>query len=604
MERDLYVVLRCLFLLTVGLSQSEIQSQAFANPISGDQTIATWRQELSRELSTLGAIELESIRQSRPWWIDKDPNKTLAFFPPSSDTERPSFSNKTQAILNRHAESLFAVAKTLAARGNEGEAYRALFEVLMLSPTHPQSLKILGPTLNDLFSEMSTQPKITRMRKAERTYGWPANTWFRIDSEHYTILSNASAQDLREIIIALERLYVVWDQVFYDYWAPQGRLLDAFSDQEPLNHRRTRKHAIVVFASRQDYVDRLNGTAPNIEDSKGYYAVKRRQSLFYLGDPSLQKTWLHEATHQLFQERFAARQSVGDRANFWLVEGIAMYMESLVDKGQYATLGGMFSGRLQYARFNLFTRQFFRPIEELCELGQQEFQNDPRVRQLYSESAGVTHWLMSGGEIKRQKHIMELLKRVYQAKAQPDTLLTLTGWSIDSANRDYIRFARPLKANLRQFPPEGPLEGLCLAYGDIDDASLENLKSVTSLGWLDLSEAPISDRGLKHLGHLKDLSQLFLAGTAVADEGITQLLSLTELQELDLSGTRVTHKAMETLKGLPQLKSLSISNTGVDDLSVMALMSIPSLQTINVSGTQITDLGKQRLRSRIQNVID
>ena len=160
MERDLYVVLRCLFLLTVGLSQSEIQSQAFANPISGDQTIATWRQELSRELSTLGAIELESIRQSRPWWIDKDPNKTLAFFPLSSDTEPPSFSNKTQAILNRHADSLFAVAKTLAARGNEGEAYRALFEVLMLSPTHPQSLKILGPTFNDLFSEMSTRPKL------------------------------------------------------------------------------------------------------------------------------------------------------------------------------------------------------------------------------------------------------------------------------------------------------------------------------------------------------------------------------------------------------------------------------------------------------------
>ena len=285
MERDPYVVLRCLFFLTVGLSQSEIQSQAFANPISGDQAIATWRQDLARELSTLEAIELESIRQSRPWWIDKDPNKTLAFFPLSSDTEPPSFSNKTQAILNRHADSLFAVAKTLAARGNEGEAYRALFEVLMLSPTHPQSLKILGPTFNDLFSEMSTQPKITRMRKAERTYGWPANTWLRIDSEHYTILSNASAQDLREITVALERLYVVWDQVFYDYWAPQGRLLDAFSDQEPLNHRRTRKHAIVVFASRQDYVDRLNGTAPNIEDSKGYYAVKRRQSLFYLGDP-------------------------------------------------------------------------------------------------------------------------------------------------------------------------------------------------------------------------------------------------------------------------------------------------------------------------------
>ena len=45
-----------------------------------------------------------------------------------------------------------------------------------------------------------------------------------------------------------------------------------------------------------------------------------------------ERTMYHKATHQLFQESRPVSPEVGHRANFWIIEGIAMYMESLPRK--------------------------------------------------------------------------------------------------------------------------------------------------------------------------------------------------------------------------------------------------------------------------------
>lgn len=598
------LILTCGFLSFLVASPASGQFQLEKQQDGSDQEfLLQLNRNLQRDLSLIPAADLQQLQKIKPWIFNRDPTKLYAFFPEMVNGSDLSLGRDTLEILNGHASSLFQWAKDQANQGNEGDAYLALFEVLSLSPSHAEAAKILGPTLSEILSGINSKPKVTRMRQAERTYGWPANSWFRIDSAHYTLISNASEDDLIEITTTLERLYAVWDQIFFDYWAPQGRLKNAFQRSDPLSRNRTRKHAVVVFASRQDYVNRLAGTAPNIEQSRGYYAVKRRQSLFYLGESNLQKTWFHEGSHQLFQERYSARQNVGDRSNFWLVEGIAMFMESLVDADTFATVGGMFSERLQFARFNLFTRQFLKPIEQLCELGQQDFQNDPRVRQLYSESAGVTQWLMTGNNGENRKALMSLLKRVYQSKAQPLELIDLMKVTVDDANRGYINFIRPRKAILESHPPEGALEGLSLAYGDIDDVALENLKHVKSLNWLDLSEAPISNRGLQSITHLDDLSQLFLAGTVVSDEGVKQIANVTDLRELDLSGTRITNNSIPWLNRLSNLTALSIANTDVDDEGVDALLTLTSLQSIDITGSKISPAGKRRLQTRVKSVI-
>jgi glycosyltransferase involved in cell wall biosynthesis len=67
----------------------------------------------------------------------------------------------------------------------------------------------------------------------------------------------------------------------------------------------------------------------------------------------------------LFQE---TRPVVGDVArseNFWAVEGIACYMESLAQHEGYYTLGGMNAGRMPAARHRLLEDNFYVPLAQL-----------------------------------------------------------------------------------------------------------------------------------------------------------------------------------------------------------------------------------------------
>ena len=566
------------------------------------------RQQLQQELR--GRFQAEDperkaeISSELSWLFRRDPTKLYAFVPTVINAKTAAeLQPEVRQALTQHGERLFQLAKDYAESGREGDAYRMLFETLVVSPGHDGASMILGPTIADLVPP-NLETTNAHGNAASGKDLWVA-TW-RLGEGGYqstfSVLSDANVEELKPILESLEHLYTVWDQVFFEYWSPPGRLTQAFLREEPLGRRVARKHSIVVFASQRDYIARLGGLAPNIEQSKGYYALRRRQSLFYLGDVDAERSWLHEASHQLFQERLSSRQNVGDDSNFWFVEGIALLMESLENHGQHATLGGMFCDRLQYARFNLFSRKFLRPLEELCEMGQQDFQRDTQVRQLYSQSAGVAQWLMTHEQAKYRKSAIQLLRLVYQSKAKPTSLFELLQQTADEANREYIEFLRPRKDILNQFPPEGDLDGLCLAYGDIDDESLKSLDGVSRLTWLDLSESPISDRGLLAVKRLQSLNQLFLTGTVVSDKGLPAIGELPNLQELDLSGTKVSDTGLVHLRRLKALTALSIADTKIDDEALSILKEMKSLQSLNARNTKLSEQAKTRLRAAISSV--
>ena len=68
---------------------------------------------------------------------------------------------------------------------------------------------------------------------------------------------------------------------------------------------------------------------PNIDISIGVYMDDMRTAYFYADKESDDRTLYHEATHQLFHESRPVSPKAGQLANFWIIEGIAMYMESL-----------------------------------------------------------------------------------------------------------------------------------------------------------------------------------------------------------------------------------------------------------------------------------
>ena len=62
-----------------------------------------------------------------------------------------------------------------------------------------------------------------------------------------------------------------------------------------------------------------------------------------------------------------------------------------------------------------------------------------------------------------------------------------------------------------------------------------------------------------------------LVGTVVDDAALEQLKELTQLQRLDLSDTHVTDAGLEHLKGFTQLQSLNLNETAVSKEGVKKL---------------------------------
>ena len=58
----------------------------------------------------------------------------------------------------------------------------------------------------------------------------------------------------------------------------------------------------MLFRDRDEYVRQLSRAEPRIEISVGYYSQQHQKAFFYAGDDAVRDTWVHESTHQFFQE--------------------------------------------------------------------------------------------------------------------------------------------------------------------------------------------------------------------------------------------------------------------------------------------------------------
>ena len=98
---------------------------------------------------------------------------------------------------------------------------------------------------------------------------------------------------------------------------------------------------VVYFRDRDDYNRSLRGAMPKLGMSLGVYVPKKRTAYFFAGKESDDRTLYHEATHQLFYQSRRVSPELGSKGNFWIVEGMALYMESLREEDGYFVLGGL-----------------------------------------------------------------------------------------------------------------------------------------------------------------------------------------------------------------------------------------------------------------------
>jgi hypothetical protein len=264
---------------------------------------------------------------------------------------------------------------------------------------------------------------------------------WNIETEHYTICTNRSFEAGVELGQKLEQLYLLWGQLFICYYISENDV-NALFDGRARTASATQKHQVVYFRDRENYLDSLKKVFPDIGISVGFYQSRMRTAYFYADEKNDFRTLLHEATHQLFQESRPVSPKAGTTTNYWIIEGIALYMESLQIRDGYYELGGFEDERMQAARYRLLHDGFYVPLAELVEYNAEKLQKDPKIATIYSQSAGLAHFLIHYDNARYRDALVTYLSDVYAARDNAQTLPKLTEKKFEDLDQEYKTFMK------------------------------------------------------------------------------------------------------------------------------------------------------------------
>jgi hypothetical protein len=410
------------------------------------------------------------------WLPKREPDRLTLFLVPPVDEmakdvgETPEWRNRWQNLRNEQADRLIALARQAVAEHRASLAGELIVETLRENPDHEQARAILGYRRHEGVWRTPFEIRQLRAGKVWRDkFGWlpqahvaryergerfALGRWmtaaeeaalrkdlgrgWRVETEHYLVTTNHSLEEGVALARQLEKLYGVWQQVFASYLADEAEMLRRLEGRATF--RPARQHNVVYYRTRQEYIDALRASQPKIDITLGIYFDTTRTAYFFAGEDRNPGTLYHEAAHQLFQETRKVAPRVGRDDNFWIVEGIACYMESLAEHDGYFTLGGMNAARMPAARHRLLVDGFYLPLTELAELGITELQNDERIAMLYSQSAGLADFFMHDEHGRYRDALVRYLVAVYSGRAAGRTLTELTGTPYETLDRQYRAF--------------------------------------------------------------------------------------------------------------------------------------------------------------------
>ncbi len=376
------------------------------------------------------------------------------------------------------AEHCFHLAQDAMETGHTAFAFDLLMKVLALNPDHPAARKLLGYELHEGHWLSPFEVRQARTKVYHPRYGWIPRKgaeryeqgerfvngrWiseeedarihrdiergWTVETPHFTVVTNHSLPAAVKIGEQVEVLYRVWKQLFLRYFATDAQMKALFAGKsssggaaQGLGAGTGGKHRIVFFRNRKDYVDYLSPRYPSVANSCGFYVIEDRTSYFFAGEEFDRATMLHEVTHQLFSELRRTSPQITERPNFWMVEGIAIHMESLHDEGQYHVVGGFDTQRLLAARIRFTKDGFYVPLRELCAMNTQEFQTHPQMVRLYSQSAGLMQFLLHSSDGRYRDAVADILREIYSGQSVMGTLPKHLGRSFEELDEEYREF--------------------------------------------------------------------------------------------------------------------------------------------------------------------
>jgi hypothetical protein len=414
--------------------------------------------ELRAEYARLSSAYVPTVPGWRP---ERPASGTLLFVAPDEYTGTESLGDSYRAQRNQYADSLFELAKRAAEAGQLSLAFEWATEAVRENPDHADARRVLGYEQHDgqwltpfgkrmVDAGKVWNPKVgwTTPADAEKTRK-PGRDGWQVRTDHFLVTSNASQAAAAELAARLERLHQIWRQHFAGFYFSEREVRELFAGERRPRERHS-PFRVYYHRDRSDYVAALKRRQPRIAETLGIYFDTEREAHFFAGDDKNDDQKLatlhHEAVHQLFQETRPATRRAGETANFWVIEGIATYFETLREHrdpqaGLYCTIGEPSAGRLPSARKRLVKEKFYVPLDALVRLGKDDLQRFPELAKLYSQTTGLAAMLMDCDGGRYREPLVVYLTAVYAGRDNANSLSDATGATnseLDAAYRRYL----------------------------------------------------------------------------------------------------------------------------------------------------------------------
>lgn len=422
---------------------------------------------------------------SGPGWRPKSPLIGSLLFIASDeyspvDMETEQFRNQGDV----YADKLFALAQQAAKAGQLSLAFQWATETLRENPDHEDARRVLGYEKRD---GRWLTPYGVRMADAEKEwhpkFGWLAEAdvaryeagdrligsrWisaeedaarhrdmkkgWQVRTDHFLVTTNHSLEAGVELAARLERLHQVWRQLFAGFYMTENEVRRLFAGERP-PRKQVRPFRVYYHRDKEQYINALRSRQPRIAETLGIYFDDTREAHFFAEsdespDARPIATLYHEAVHQLFQETKPAAKDVGRLANFWVIEGVATYFETLREHndptaGLYFTIGEPGAGRLPASRQRL-RDGFYVSLAELTPLGKFDVQRYPDIAKLYSQSCGLTAFFMDGQRGRYREPLVRYLDAVYAGRDNELSLSKVMEISYSELDAQYRRYMENL----------------------------------------------------------------------------------------------------------------------------------------------------------------
>ena len=274
------------------------------------------------------------------------------------------------------------------------------------------------------------------------------NAW-EIRTEHYLVKTNYSLERGVEVASRLEEFHDFFMETFAGFFTGPEELQRLFGTGTGRSASPA-PHEVHYYHDRNEYNQKLVVKSPLIGMTNGLYFTSDRIAYFF-HDPmlTLDDTLYHEATHQLMYECLPRQRDVASQAHFWVIEGIACYMESYDPGEGKVSLGDVNHERIRAAQYR-YDEGNYVPLGQFAAMGLNQWQQvqPSQMQRNYSQAAGLCHFFMHYDKGRYRdaliEHLSELYHGVGAARRPVQNLATLTGTAYTTLDKQYGEYITSL----------------------------------------------------------------------------------------------------------------------------------------------------------------